>query len=181
MALKAAIAIFGSFRKPEAEDPEIYLAAFERVLSSYPPEVVRDVADPVRGIAGEQTFMPSQAELKAACDKRMAPILARQERERIDEQFRQKRAEARAEDERIAAEKEHRAEVVRDAMLKNGFQPKEPGERRFVKPEELEGLARERRQAEVDAINAHLADLAKQPVPPLSDAAKAIFHRGNEP
>jgi hypothetical protein len=175
--LKAAIAIFGSFRKPEAEDPEIYLAAFERVLSSYPPEVVRDVADPVRGIAGEQTFMPSQAELKAACDKRMAPILARQERERIDEQFRQKRAEARAEDERIAAEKAHRAAVADDAMRRAGFEPKRAERGRFVAPEELEGEAKKRREDEIAALMKHVAEVSREPLPKLSETALAAINK----
>lgn len=80
-AEKAAFAIFNSFRKSDADNPEIYLAACIRVLSAYPEDIMRAVADPITGIAGKQTFLPSIAELKDALDQHMAPILARQKQE----------------------------------------------------------------------------------------------------
>lgn len=42
---------------------------------------MKAVCDPRDGIAGEQTFMPSIAELRASLERRMAPIYTRQERE----------------------------------------------------------------------------------------------------
>ena len=39
--------LIGAYRKGEAEDPEVYYAHIERILSAYPPEVVRQVTDPI--------------------------------------------------------------------------------------------------------------------------------------
>lgn len=80
-AEKAAFTIFSSFRKSDTDDPDVYLAACIRVLMAYPEEVMRAVADPLTGIAGEQTFLPSIAELRASLDRRYAPILAKQRHE----------------------------------------------------------------------------------------------------
>jgi hypothetical protein len=83
-AEKAAFAIFSSFRKSDTDDPDVYLAAVMRVLMAYPEEVMRAVADPLTGVAGEQTFLPSIAELRAALDRRYQPILTKQ---RIEEKI----------------------------------------------------------------------------------------------
>lgn len=173
LATKATIALLGSFRRNDADDVEVFTSAVIRILMGYPPEVVQSVADPLTGIAGEQTFLPAPAEIKATCDRRYAPILARQERERRDEEFRRKRAEARAEEAAIEAERQHRGAVVADAMTKNGFTPKEYRHGRPVPPEKLDGLARERRLKEIEAAEADLERLASQPLPKLSDAALA--------
>lgn len=81
-AEKAAFAIFSSFRKSDTDDPEVYLAACIRVLIAYPEDVMRAVADPINGIAGKQTYLPSIAELKAELDHHITPILAEGEKRR---------------------------------------------------------------------------------------------------
>lgn len=89
MAAKAAAAIMGFYRKADFAEPEVFVPGAIRVLSAYPEEVVRRVADPLTGIAGRQTFPPSIAELKAECDRHMEPL--RQEatrRERVERERR---------------------------------------------------------------------------------------------
>jgi predicted Zn-dependent protease len=81
-ALKAAAAIFGSFRKTDADDPSTMVTAYVRILQVYPPEVVQAIADPLTGIAREQTFLPSIAELTASLERRMGPIRAAEEKRR---------------------------------------------------------------------------------------------------
>jgi hypothetical protein len=44
-----------------------------------------------KGIAGEQTWVPSMAEVKACCQKHHSPILSRQLRERIAREQQEKR------------------------------------------------------------------------------------------
>jgi hypothetical protein len=84
--------ILGCFRRSDADDPEIYVAAAVRVLMAYPSEIVATVADPLAGIAGKQTFLPSIAELKAECDRRHAEVVRRVERQRcINEQIDRRR------------------------------------------------------------------------------------------
>lgn len=83
LAAKAATAILGQFRRSDSDDPEIYYHAFKTILLAYPESAVRRVAHPLRGIAGQQTFLPSPAELKAALDKiiEAEAVKARRERE----------------------------------------------------------------------------------------------------
>jgi hypothetical protein len=76
----------GSFRRNDADDPQVLAAAFKRVLGGYPAEVVAEAADPLTGIAGRQTFMPSPAELKAELDRRMGPVWAEARRAREEEE-----------------------------------------------------------------------------------------------
>lgn len=66
----AAKVLLGCFRMGEANDPEVYTTAVIAVLQSYPPDVVEFVTDPRTGIAGQQTFLPSVAELRKALDDR---------------------------------------------------------------------------------------------------------------
>lgn len=56
--------------------------AYVRVLQAYTPEIVAAIADPLTGIAREQTFLPSIAELTASLERRMAPIRADEEKRR---------------------------------------------------------------------------------------------------
>jgi hypothetical protein len=77
---------------------------------------------------------------------------------------------------------EHRADVVRRALLKAGFTPKESRSGKLVSPEELPAERQAQRYAEIADAEKHLAELAKLPVPPLSETAKKIFeHRPGEP
>ena len=75
---------------------------------------------------------------------------------------------------------EQRAEVVRKAMTNAGFVPKEYRHGKPVSPDMLVGEARQRRQAEIAAELAKVDELAKQPLPALSEAAKALFSKGSQ-
>lgn len=82
MAGKAALVIYGQFRKSSSDDPDVFYAAAKSLFTRYPEPVVVALGDPRHGIAGEQTFLPSIAELRASLDRRMAPILAENEKRR---------------------------------------------------------------------------------------------------
>jgi hypothetical protein len=67
-ALQAARQLLGCFRQGDANDPEMYGTAIASILSLYTPEVVQFVCDPRTGLPGRMNWMPSVAEVKAACD-----------------------------------------------------------------------------------------------------------------
>lgn len=62
--------MFGCYRKADANDPEVYVAAAAAVLSEYPVEVVEYVCDPRTGIARHLKWLPTIAEIAEACDTR---------------------------------------------------------------------------------------------------------------
>jgi hypothetical protein len=98
VALTAATDILSAFRKSDVEDPQAYVTGLCEVLSAYPLEVIAVVAHRTKGIAGEQTFLPSFAEVKACCDKHYGPILTREARERREAEFFAAREERRREE-----------------------------------------------------------------------------------
>lgn len=81
-ALERVNILLGCYRRGEAENPDIYVAAVAAVLSRFPEEVVRKVTDPVRGLPAKSKWLPSVAEVRAACDEEMSPVYRQQERER---------------------------------------------------------------------------------------------------
>lgn len=71
--------LFGCYRRGDANDPDTYVAAIARVLSSFDAELIREVTDPLTGIMTVEkymTFMPNAGELKVYCDG----VAARRER-----------------------------------------------------------------------------------------------------
>src|SRR5690242_98923 len=66
-AAERARMLFGCYRKAEANDPDIYVAAIAAILAEYGPEVIRTVTDPREGIARKSKWMPSVAELDEEC------------------------------------------------------------------------------------------------------------------
>jgi hypothetical protein len=71
--------LFGSYRRGDANDPELYVAAITSVLSQYEVELIREVTDPRTGIATTEkfmAFMPNAGELKVYCDS----VAARRDR-----------------------------------------------------------------------------------------------------
>jgi hypothetical protein len=73
----------GYYRKADAEDPGMYVSGAATVLSAYPEDVVREVTDPLRGLPATVQWLPSLAEIKAACDALMKPRYEA-ERRRLD-------------------------------------------------------------------------------------------------
>lgn len=81
-ATERAKLLFGSYRRTDAADPDIYVAAIARVLSSYDASLIREVTDPLTGIATTEkhaAFMPNAGELKRYCED-MAARKARLDR-----------------------------------------------------------------------------------------------------
>lgn len=79
-ATAAAIRLLGFFRKSEADDPEIFITGVAATLSRYSDDVINWVTG-FDGIASQQTFLPSIAEIRKACDAREAEEVRRIERE----------------------------------------------------------------------------------------------------
>lgn len=78
-AMERARLLFGCYRRGDANDPDTYVAAIARVLSSYDAELIREVTDPLTGIVTSEkymSFMPNAGELKVYCEG----VAARKER-----------------------------------------------------------------------------------------------------
>jgi hypothetical protein len=70
-AAERAKVLFGSYRRGDANDPDRYVAAIAKVLSSHDTDLIREVTDPETGISATEkfmTFMPNAGELKVYCD-----------------------------------------------------------------------------------------------------------------
>jgi hypothetical protein len=70
-AAERAKVLFGSYRRGDANDPDRYVAAIAKVLSSYDTDLMREVTDPETGICATEkfmSFMPNAGELKVYCD-----------------------------------------------------------------------------------------------------------------
>jgi hypothetical protein len=65
--------LLGSYRKGEANDPEVYVSGVVRILSAYPLDVVRRVVDPLDGLPSYCDWLPKFSEVKAACDRINGP------------------------------------------------------------------------------------------------------------
>jgi len=77
--MERAKVLFGSYRRGDANDPDMYVASIAAVLACYEPELIRRVTDPRIGISTHEkyrTFMPNSGELKAYCDEH-ANLMAR--------------------------------------------------------------------------------------------------------
>jgi hypothetical protein len=81
VAAKRTRLLLGSYRKGEAEDPEVYTMAIAAVLSDYPESVALRVTDPRTGIAGGVQWLPTAFEVREACEREMPPIPAAQRRD----------------------------------------------------------------------------------------------------
>jgi hypothetical protein len=72
VATRRAGVLLGCYRRGEAEEPEIYSAAVASVLASYPQQVAYRVTDPRSGLPGRSQWLPTVAEVRAACEAEMA-------------------------------------------------------------------------------------------------------------
>jgi len=71
-AFRAAQLILSSYPQSiNAANAECYAAQVVALLSTYPPEVVAELAKPVTGIVGKLKWLPAVAELKEAADRIM--------------------------------------------------------------------------------------------------------------
>ncbi len=83
--------MFGCYRKGDANDPDVYVAALTLVLSGYPEHVIRAMTNPDSGLPSKHTFMPSVAEVKKACEEYIRPEREFQARQvRIKQQLKER-------------------------------------------------------------------------------------------
>lgn len=80
VASRRSAILLGCYRKGDAEEPEIYAAAVASVLATYPQEIAYRVTDPRTGLAGRSQWLPTVAEVRAACEAEMAPTRAAEAR-----------------------------------------------------------------------------------------------------
>lgn len=92
---------FGSFRKADADDPEVFHSGCTRLFSAYAQEVVEYVVDPVTGLSTRSEWLPSLKKVKEALDDRagwLANIRERDKREQ--EQIEARKREEKSRDQR---------------------------------------------------------------------------------
>ena len=93
-----------SYPQAKPDDPKTYILGICAILTGYPQEVVDYVTAPVTGIQTRIKHHPVQAEVRAACEDRMAFLFRR-----FEHQERPKTIEAKvAEREAEKAERENR-------------------------------------------------------------------------
>lgn len=63
--------MFGCYRKQDANDPEIYVAAVTAILSEYPDSVIETVTDPRTGLPSKIKWLPTVADVKTECESHM--------------------------------------------------------------------------------------------------------------
>jgi len=90
-AAERARLMFGCYRKGDANDPDVYVAALTLVLSGYPEHVIRAMTNPDSGLPSKYTFLPSVAEVKKECEEYIRPEREYQARQvRINQQLRER-------------------------------------------------------------------------------------------
>lgn len=95
--LEAARRLFGCYRRDDAADPDVYLAATTAVFCRYAPDVVRRAIDPRSGLPSKLKWLPTIAEIVAECEALAAADAAREKRRRdLEEQFRRREEPDRA-------------------------------------------------------------------------------------
>ena len=86
MAARQAAKLFGCYPRNDANDPETFLTAATAILASYSEVVADRVCDPLRrdSLPSKSKFLPSIAEIRAACEVEMVwyDTVERRDRER---------------------------------------------------------------------------------------------------
>ncbi len=73
-ALQEAKRFLGRFIMGKADDPLSYTNGIAEVLAFYSPEIVAYVCSPLFGLPSKQDWLPSIAQLRAACDARAGEL-----------------------------------------------------------------------------------------------------------
>lgn len=123
-AASRARILIGCYRKGEAADGEVYVSALVSVLCRYPEAVVKSVTDPATGLPGSVQWLPTIAEVKAACEAAMAPIYRERQRAQIANQAALLPAPAPATAEERLRAVDHWEQIVRPKIVDAG-PPKE--------------------------------------------------------
>jgi hypothetical protein len=204
LALARTMLMLGCYRKGDASDPQIYAGAVAAVLADYPPAVVLAVTDPAHGLPTQGDWMPTIAEVKRACEALMGPFYREQERERRRRETAdvlgraidgQKRLAAASADEAARQraidrwENEIRPQLQpkpkqpvfngRDLMAMGGLTEAEwdalPSPEDYAQAARLGELVRD--TAGPAERSPEAPEPKREPLPQLSDAARAIFNR----
>jgi hypothetical protein len=77
---------FGSFRRADADNPEVFTVGCARLFADYAPEIVAHVVDPLTGLPGKSEWLPSLRAVKAALDERHAELAQRDRLETAERQ-----------------------------------------------------------------------------------------------
>lgn len=70
LPLERATMLLGCYRRDEANNPEVYIAAVAAVLSEFQPDVIEYVTDPRTGLPRTSKWPPNPAEVAEACEAR---------------------------------------------------------------------------------------------------------------
>lgn len=70
----------GSYRRGQANDPDMYVASIAAVLTDYSEEVRTYVTDPRTGVQNRVKFLPEVFEVREACEAAMESIRAAERR-----------------------------------------------------------------------------------------------------
>lgn len=63
--------MFGCYRKQDANDPDVYVAAIASILDEYPPSVIDFITDPRTGLPNRLKWLPTVAEVREACETQL--------------------------------------------------------------------------------------------------------------
>jgi hypothetical protein len=80
--------ILGCYKRSDCADPEVFAAATIAVLSRFPADVAKAVADPYSGLASRLKWFPAIQEIREACEIESTKIKHRIDSDaRINAQF----------------------------------------------------------------------------------------------
>ena len=88
LAADRAGILLGCYRKGDAEDAQIYAGAVAATLSCYPQAIAVRVTDPRSGLPNRSQWLPTVAEVRAACEAEMAPVRAAEARRKREAESR---------------------------------------------------------------------------------------------
>jgi hypothetical protein len=151
--------LLGFYRRGEAHDPRAFVSGIAAAFTCYPKAIVRTAVDPRIGIPRRLQWEPSVAEVHAFCEGEMRHLAAELARHQRTESLR-RQIERRKDD----PDKSERPTLK---QLKAKYGP-------------TWGIHGSAVRAVQESAEQALERLAGQPLPPLSDAAKALFHGTTE-
>ncbi len=85
-AAERAALLLGCYRRGDAENPDLYVAAIAAVMADYPVDIIKRVTDPRTGIPGRSKWLPAVAEIRDFCEAEYEPVRRRQEYDRRAEE-----------------------------------------------------------------------------------------------
>jgi hypothetical protein len=156
-----ALSLLGSYRGNEVDDPRVYTVNAVAVLCRYPEAIVAEVCGPGVGIQTRSKWLPTVSELREACEHAVAERQARERRE-------------------LLAKHRVLIDTPRGLAPEASPNPEKPSQEARARAvaywEQVKaGFAGEQRK---QVITRRLEELQGQPLPPLSEAAKASLGLG---